>query len=236
MSATKREKERIRKQKWREGLKKKPEVYGKYLESEKMRKRHAKLTSSVPNLPTTPQLVEAIQSPTTPNTAFSTKQSRNRSLKKADDHLPQSPRKKVEIIQNLASKYQIRIKLHESRGRPRKELSEKKKEWMFEFLGRSDITHTNPGRQDNVYVGKVNGERQYLPRQYLLWTLRDLLDIVNGTSELLSIQNSSSYSFLCSQKSSLSRKFMILLRAINSLFLTKIFLTHLVFVTSVKMW
>ena len=29
---------------------------------------------------------------------------------------------------------------------------------------------------------------------------------------------------------------MILLRAINSLFLTKIFLTHLVFVTSVKMW
>ena len=115
MSATKREKERIRKQKWREGLKKKPEVYGKYLESEKMRKRHAKLTSSVPNLPTTPQLVEAIQSPkttpTTPNTAFSTKQSRNRSLKKADDHLPQSPRKKVEIIQNLASKYQIRIKL-----------------------------------------------------------------------------------------------------------------------------
>ena len=37
--------------------------------------------------------------------AFSTKQSRYRSLKKAADHLPQSPSKKVEIIQSLASKY-----------------------------------------------------------------------------------------------------------------------------------
>jgi len=43
------------------------------------------------------------------------------------------------------------------------------------------MTYTNPGRQDNVYIGKVDGERKYLPRQYLLWTLRDLLDIINGT-------------------------------------------------------
>ena len=97
------------------------------------------------------------------------------------------------------------FKVHESRGRPRKELSEKKKEWMFEFLGRSDITHTNPGRQDNVYVGKVNGERQYLPRQYLLWTLRDLLDIVNGTSELLSLQNSSSFVSMFTEKLTFSQ-------------------------------
>ena len=113
--------------------------------------------------------------------AFSTKQSRSRSLKKAADHLPQSPRKKVEIIQSLASKYQIRIKMHENRGRPRKELSEEKKDWMIEFLSRSDMTYTNPGRLDNVYIGKVDGERKYLPRQYLLWTLKDLLDIINGS-------------------------------------------------------
>ena len=102
-------------------------------------------------------------------------------MKKAADHLPQSPRKKVEIIQSLASKYQIRIKMHENRGRPRKELSEEKKDWMIEFLSRSDMTYTNPGRQDNVYIGKVDGERKYLPRQYLLWTLKDLLDIINGS-------------------------------------------------------
>ena len=96
------------------------------------------------------------------HSAFSTKQSRSRSLKKADEHLPQSPRKKVEIIQNLASKYKMRIHPNEKRGRPRKELSDEKKEWMIEFLGRSDMTYTNPGRQDNIYMGKVNGERKYL--------------------------------------------------------------------------
>ena len=71
--------------------------------------------------------------------------------------------------------------MHENRGRPRKELSEEKKDWMIEFLSRSDMTYTNLGRQDNVYIGKVNGERKYLPRQYLLWTLKDLLDIINGS-------------------------------------------------------
>ena len=52
---------------------------------------------------------------------------------------------------------------------------------MIEFLSRSDMTDTNPGRQVHVYIGRVDGERKYLPRQYLLWTLRDLLDIINGT-------------------------------------------------------
>ena len=100
-------------------------------------------------------------------------------MKKATDHLSQSPRKKVEIIQILASKYQIRIKMHENRGRPRKELSEERKDWMTEFLSRNDMTHTSPCRQNNVYIGKVDGERKYLPRQCLLWTLKDLLDLVN---------------------------------------------------------
>ena len=72
-------------------------------------------------------------------------------MKKAADHLPQSPRKKVEIIQSLASKYQIRIKMHENRGCPRKELSEEKKDWMI---------YTNLRGQDNVYIGKVDGEQK----------------------------------------------------------------------------
>ena len=32
-----------------------------------------------------------------------------------------------------------------------------------------------------IYIGKVDGERSYLPRQYLLWTLKDLLDIIDGS-------------------------------------------------------
>ena len=71
--------------------------------------------------------------------------------------------------------------MHENRGRPRKDLSKEKNDWMMEFLSSSDMTYTNLGRQVNVYIGKVDGERKNLPRQYLLWTLRDLLDIINGT-------------------------------------------------------
>lgn len=103
-------------------------------------------------------------------------------MKKASDNLPQSPRKKLEILQNLASKYQIRVKLHEHRGRPRKLLTQEKKDWMYDFLSRSDMTYTNPGRKDTKYIKKVNGERTYLPKQYLLWTLRDTLEIINGES------------------------------------------------------
>ena len=70
--------------------------------------------------------------------------------------------------------------MHKNRGRPREELSEEKKDWMVEFLSRSDMTYINPGCQDNVYIGKVDVERKYLCRQYLLWTLKDLLDMING--------------------------------------------------------
>ena len=66
-------------------------------------------------------------------------------MKKADSHLPQGSRKKVEIIQSLTSKYQIRVKMHENRDHPTKKLLEEKKDWMMiEFLSRSGMTHANP--------------------------------------------------------------------------------------------
>ena len=83
--------------------------------------------------------------------------------------------------------------MSKNRGRPRKELSDEKKDWMIEFFSRSDMTYTNPGRQDNDYIGKVDCEQKYLPRQYLLWTLKDLLVIING-SELHSSNLVSTFS------------------------------------------
>ena len=76
--------------------------------------------------------------------AFSTKHSWSRSLKKVADYLPHSPRKKVKIVQSLESKHQTWIKKHENSGRPRKELSDEKKNWMIDFLSQSDMTYTNP--------------------------------------------------------------------------------------------
>ena len=63
-------------------------------------------------------------------------------------------------------------------------MNEEEKQWLETFLSRSDVTYTNPGRKDHVYVGKIDGERRYKQRLYLLWTLRDLLDIANGSGKV----------------------------------------------------
>ena len=59
-------------------------------------------------------------------------------------------------------------------------LSDKEKEWFLNFFDRPDITCINPGRKDNVYIGKENGIRRYVQKRYLLWKLRALLSIVIG--------------------------------------------------------
>ena len=50
--------------------------------------------------------------------------------------------------------------MQENCGHPRNELSEEKKDWMIEFLSWSDMTYINSGRRDNVYIRKVDGERE----------------------------------------------------------------------------
>ena len=54
---------------------------------------------------------------------------------------------------------------------------------MVEFLDQTDISWQTPGRKDQVYIGKIDHVRQYTQKRYLQWTVRDLLDIVNGQAE-----------------------------------------------------
>ena len=114
MRKAKKEKERIRKQRWRRNLKKNPAKYNEYLENKRLWKNYSNLTKSQKSLASsssnsqtseasgTRASEEVSRGTTRPvsqnESAFSTKQSRSRSLKKAADHLPQIPRKKVEII------------------------------------------------------------------------------------------------------------------------------------------
>ena len=95
-------------------------------------------------------------------------------------HLPKSPRNKAEIIQRLATKYKLRTNLKKKLGRPRKELTEGEKIWLLEFLDRSDISFTNPGRKCSIYIGRINGESQYMQKKYLLWPLREIVSIANS--------------------------------------------------------
>ena len=92
-----------------------------------------------------------------PTSAFSSKQIMSRSLIKAARNLPQSPRKKAEVLQGLVKKYETRIQFKSvkygsssnpvQRGRPRKELSDEQQQWLTTFLERSNITYMNPGRK-----------------------------------------------------------------------------------------
>ena len=59
-----------------------------------------------------------------------------------------------------------------------------KKKQLEAFPSRSDVSYTNPERNDHVYVTKTDGERRYRQRLYLLWNLRDLLDSINGTGKV----------------------------------------------------
>ena len=59
-------------------------------------------------------------------------------------------------------------------------LTEEEQEWLVNVFNRPDLTCINPGRKDNVYVGKKDGKREYVQTRYLLWTLGDLLNIING--------------------------------------------------------
>ena len=117
--------------------------------------------------------------------SFSNKQSLHCSLSHANNFLPKSPQKRTEVIKKLAEKHKVKFNFKKgARGRPHKDLNEEEKRWLIEFLARVNLTYTNPGRKDNVYIGKENCERIYKQRLYLLWNLRDIIDIANGTGKI----------------------------------------------------
>ena len=76
-------------------------------------------------------------------------------------------------------RYQIQVKLAETRGRKWMVLFEEEKEWLLTFFNRPDITYINSDRKDNMNIGKENGIRRCVQKHYLLWKLRDLLSIIN---------------------------------------------------------
>ena len=87
------------------------------------------------------------------------------------------------MIEKLAERYQVKLPFKKSaRGRPCKDLNDDEKDCFITFLARSDLT--KPGRKDDVYIGKKDGERVYKQKLYLLWNLRDILDIANGTGKV----------------------------------------------------
>ena len=52
--------------------------------------------------------------------------------------------------------------LNEPPKRERKniELDEQEFDWLEEFFNRSNVTYTTPGKKDQIYIGKVEGEKK----------------------------------------------------------------------------
>ena len=120
-----------------------------------------------------------------PKVAFTHSSTKARSIKKVESALPRSPRKREEVVKALASNFlRVQFKSTSKRGRPSDLLNDEQEEWLVNFLDRDDISRQTPGRKDTVYIGKVNGEKRYLQKRYLLWKIRDLLDIANGSEDL----------------------------------------------------
>ena len=132
------------------------------------------------------------------DSAFSQAHIRSRSIQKVAKTLPKSPRKRKEVISALANKFKLRIKPTQSKaGRPKNELTESEKEWIKNYLDKTDIIYVTPGRKNHHYVGKVDGKSQYVQKRYLMWILNDSLNIANGSSL---IKNESSFEFSFGKK------------------------------------
>ena len=59
-------------------------------------------------------------------------------------------------------------------------MTKEQEDWLFEVSERSVMTYMNPGRKDHVYRGKINGEKVCEQKKYLLWSLRDACEAING--------------------------------------------------------
>lgn len=107
---------------------------------------------------------------------------KSRSFRKTIRALPRSPRKK-NCVKSFASIFNLRIQF-ENNGRPKYELSKSERPWVKKIIKRPDITYTTAGKNQQKYLGKINGQSQYAQIRYLLWNLKVLLHILNGNATI----------------------------------------------------
>lgn len=107
---------------------------------------------------------------------------KSRSFRKTIRALPRSPRKK-NCVKSFASIFNLRIQF-ENNGRPKYELSKSERPWVKKIFKRPDITYTTAGKNQQKYLGKINGQSQYAQIRYLLWNLKVLLHILNGNATI----------------------------------------------------
>ena len=117
--------------------------------------------------------------------AYKHRATKSRSINRAEKGLPKSPSKRKEVLTSLSRKFNLEGFLPQKRKAGRKPLvlSEEEEKFVAEKLDDPSVSITNPGRNDSIYLGKVNGVKHFEQKRFLLWPLRDLVDILNGNNE-----------------------------------------------------
>ena len=139
----------------------------------------------------------------------------SRSLNKVKNSLPKKHTQKRAVVKalfeqtiNLTPKKRrilsnwAKIKHTDFSAKGRKTLlSEDIKEKIDKFLCRSDISYTLPGRNKQVYLGKIEGVSRFLPKKYLLWTYKELTTLIQQEDEdLANLKFSTLYRYTNSKK------------------------------------
>ena len=93
------------------------------------------------------------------------------------------------MVGTLAKKLNLRIAVDNNSRRKKDEFSEEVEKLMENFLERSEITYTTPGKRDTVCIGMNDGKRESKQKWYLLWKFRELLETING-SKIITNDNS----------------------------------------------
>ena len=149
---------------------------------------------------------------------FSTKQALHRSIKRAEATLPKDTEQRVFVLSNIVksltptkkSKFLNNLgkkSTETNKGRPLA-LSEEHKTFLLNYLEQPGISYTLPGKKDQKYIGKESGEKIYKTKHYLLWTLRDLYQMMNRDDDLDAITMSFKSKFNAEIKFSTLHRFI----------------------------
>ena len=149
---------------------------------------------------------------------FSSYASKKRSISRAERALPVDKKQRIEVVQHLfettieANHHQKilisrLINTSEEKapciktGRPPK-ISKEKAEKLKNFLQNTDVSYILPGKNNQFYIGKADGQKIFKPKKYLIYTYHQLHSLLqkNEDIDLASIKFSTMYRFIRDSK------------------------------------
>ena len=77
------------------------------------------------------------------------------------------------------------------------------KEQIDTFFMRSDMSYALLSRNNQIYRGKTDGTMKFVPKQYFLWTFKELHCLVQKVNNMENIKFSSLYQYI---KSNINNK------------------------------